>query len=71
MPLGTATPVVREQTYVFETTALVVFQETMAAAEVAFAEAAVTDNALSGFLALLGTAADLLSRHDCELCGVV
>lgn len=40
----------------------------MAPAEVAFAEAAVTDDALSSLLALLGTAADLLSGHDCYSC---
>lgn len=55
--------------YVFEACALVVFQKTVAAAEVSFAEAAVTDDALGGFLAVLGTAADLLSGHDGCGCG--
>lgn len=41
-----------------------IFQEAVAAAEVTFAEAAVADNALSGLLALLGTASNLLSRHS-------
>lgn len=53
-----------EAAYVFEACALVVFQETVTAAEVALAEAAVANDALGGFLALLGTAADLLSGHD-------
>jgi hypothetical protein len=59
-------------TYVFKTAALVVLQETVLATEMAIAETAISNNALGGFLAVLGTAANLLARHDvCCRCGTV
>lgn len=49
---------------VFQTAALVVFQQTVLAAEVAVAKGAVTHDALSRLSAVLGGATELLSRHD-------
>lgn len=55
-----------------------VFQKAVLATEVALAEAAVANDALSGITAVLGGAANLLCRHDGDLrgwcvvvCGVV
>lgn len=48
---------------VFESTALVVLQQPVLAAEVAVAEAAVTNNTLGRLSTLLGTASDLLGSH--------
>lgn len=48
---------------VFEALALMVFEESVLAAEMAVAEAAVADDALSLVFAVLETAADLLGRH--------
>jgi hypothetical protein len=63
---------------VFETAALVILQQTVLAAEVALAEAAVTNNELGSLAALGGVATDLLSSHDgrwvrrlCERVGAV
>lgn len=53
-----------ERTHVFETTALVILEETVLAAEVALTEAAVADDALSRLLALLCGTADALAGHD-------
>jgi hypothetical protein len=49
---------------VFQARALVVFEQTVLAAKVAVAEAAVSDDALGGFPALLGVAANSLGSHD-------
>lgn len=48
---------------VFEAAALVILQQTVLAAEVALAEAAVANNELGSFAALGGVATDLLSSH--------
>lgn len=53
----------RGGTYVLETAALVVLQEAVLAAKVTLAEAAVADNALGGFPALLGGATESLAGH--------
>ena len=57
-------------TYVFQTAALVVLQQAVLATKVTSAEAAVTEDALNSFSAILGAATDLLAGHDarCSSC---
>lgn len=49
---------------VFQAAALVIFQQTVLATEVAIAECAVSNDALGSLSAVLGVATELLGRHD-------
>lgn len=57
------TKIARGTTYVFQACALVVLEQAVLPAEMAVAEAAITDDALRHLLALLVRAADLLGGH--------
>lgn len=56
-----------EGAYIFQTAALVIFQQAVSPAELALAEGAVTNDGLRPLPALLGAAASLLASHDAQL----